>query len=1025
MKNYIIKRLFLLLLVLMPGIIQAQMITGLSDWKLFLDPGHAQKENMGLYNYSEAEKVLRVALSLKDMFLTQTDIAEVFMCRLTDADQISLEARTALANTLGADFYYSIHSDAGAPTANSALMLYGGWRSNGVTVEKSPVGGGAFGEILNADLSGAMRIPTRGNWADRSFYLGVVDNHDNKWPYLHVNRTTNMASLLSEAGFHTNPRQQQLNLNAQWKELEALSAFRSLLEFHGIDRPAIGIATGIITDADTGLPANGVTVTIGDKEYTTDSYQSLFKNYSANPEELRNGFFWITGLTPGQDVTVVFTSPFYETSSQNLTIVSNPNGRTHQNLSFLDASLTSVVPAKVVSVEPAGKLTSLVPSTPILVKFSRKMAKQTVEDAISINPEVELTFSWVDDFTLSINTAQMAFLTNYTVTIDGSIARNLLTNQLFDGDADGNEGGNYQLSLTTSPEDTKAPELIDYFPANYSTINEIRPAIRLVFDEVIAAESITAQSVTLNKQGGATVNGEIHHAVINGKSVIHFFPSANLENSKSYKITVAGGLKDEFGNETSPVNISFMVAEQKITAETVMDKFDVITNWWEPQASGTTAGIITEQTNRGLNTSFINKNLVSTGSLRLSYGWNISHSAPYIRLYLPPAASQNAVKFDKSHVLQVYMFGDGSNNQFRFVLRDGTNSLEASQWYTINWIGWKLISWDLSTDPAFGWVNGNGVLDGSNFYLDGLHFRYVSGGNQSGTLYFENLRFVTRQQVEYPETLFESFETYNDFTTDIFPWRTVDVKGDITWNPQGFTFPGSGQPFAFKVLNPMFTDGPIAANHPAYHNEKYLIAMQSQTINDDKWLISPQIKVNELSTLKFFAKSISSAWGLERFQVLVAEDAASQFVFNAAAFEKISVGDYLEAPVTWTPFTFSLSEYNNKVVRFAIRGVSYDSYMLMIDAIEVTNNSEQTNVPELQEGKIAIYPSPARDVVYIKALEQISEVRVFNMSGQLIKVVQPKTENISVDVTAFGPGVYLFHVVAGSNSVVVKTQIVK
>ena len=40
-------------------------VTGLSEIKLFLDPGHAFRENMGLYDYSEAEEVLRIAQAVK------------------------------------------------------------------------------------------------------------------------------------------------------------------------------------------------------------------------------------------------------------------------------------------------------------------------------------------------------------------------------------------------------------------------------------------------------------------------------------------------------------------------------------------------------------------------------------------------------------------------------------------------------------------------------------------------------------------------------------------------------------------------------------------------------------------------------------------------------------------------------------------------------------------------------------------------------------------------------------------------
>ena len=41
-----------------PATINAAEVEGLQDFKLYLDPGHAQKENRGLYSYSEAEKTL-------------------------------------------------------------------------------------------------------------------------------------------------------------------------------------------------------------------------------------------------------------------------------------------------------------------------------------------------------------------------------------------------------------------------------------------------------------------------------------------------------------------------------------------------------------------------------------------------------------------------------------------------------------------------------------------------------------------------------------------------------------------------------------------------------------------------------------------------------------------------------------------------------------------------------------------------------------------------------------------------------
>ena len=167
----------------------AQEVTGLSGWSLFLDPGHSRTENQGLYNYSEAEKVLRIGLALREMLLTTTDIDTVYLSRDNDQISVSLSQRTDRANALAADFFHSIHSVAGPASANSTLMLHGGWRSGGVTVEKNPKGGKEMGDLMINNLSAAMRVGTRGNYADRNFYQGSsVANHSRQYPYLHVNR---------------------------------------------------------------------------------------------------------------------------------------------------------------------------------------------------------------------------------------------------------------------------------------------------------------------------------------------------------------------------------------------------------------------------------------------------------------------------------------------------------------------------------------------------------------------------------------------------------------------------------------------------------------------------------------------------------------------------------------------------------------------------------------------------------------------------------------------------------------------
>lgn len=125
---------------------------------------------------------------------------------------------------MDADFYYSIHSDASG-SKNETVFLFGGWKNNGVEIEKTPNGGKKFGDILDPNLSGVMRIPSRGNWYDRSFYEKGIATHGNQYPYLAVNRRSNMPSLLSEGGYHTDPDQQPRNMNDSYKRLEGYAAF--------------------------------------------------------------------------------------------------------------------------------------------------------------------------------------------------------------------------------------------------------------------------------------------------------------------------------------------------------------------------------------------------------------------------------------------------------------------------------------------------------------------------------------------------------------------------------------------------------------------------------------------------------------------------------------------------------------------------------------------------------------------------------------------------------------------------------
>ena len=374
-----------------PCFAQTPAVTGWGDYKFFLDPGHSGRENRGLWGYSEAQKVLEVAKTTREYLLQYTDIPEdaIKMCRETEADVVSLEERSDMANAWGADFYYSIHSDASS-TVNTTVTLFGGWRNNGVEIEKTPNGGKAFGEILNPNLTGVMRITTRGNWHDRCYYDKTPETHTNQYPYLSVNRRTTMPSILSEGGYHTIASQQQLNMNAQYKRLEGFAAFQTILKYRKLSLPVQTFLCGIITNSENNVPIDGATVSVEGQTYTTDTWESLFKDYTLNPDMIHNGFYLFENLEAGKTVEVTFSAPGFDPITRTVTIKSNLEGTSNDNVTWLDVQLTSNAPAKVstISVEDLSKV-SLV--EPIVITFSRNMDRASVEQALSIDNEGDIT----------------------------------------------------------------------------------------------------------------------------------------------------------------------------------------------------------------------------------------------------------------------------------------------------------------------------------------------------------------------------------------------------------------------------------------------------------------------------------------------------------------------------------------------------------------------------------------------------------------------------------------------------------
>ncbi len=426
----------------------------------------------------------------------------------------------------------------------------------------------------------------------------------------------------------------------------------------------------------------------------------------------------------------------------------------------------------------------------IVLTFSKTMDTTSVNRYLQLEPSVPIEeFKWSADrktVTIIPNALHgLVFGTDYTLTLPPEVTD--INGKAIDGNGDGVPGDPFVLHFHTYAEDIYGPLIVSTFPTKepYVKSLDVDVPLTVVFNELIDHSTVSDSTVAIYHNNSVI---ESDHQVndLNGASVLSVKPKEPFAPQSVYTLLLSKAITDTAGNPMDDrYFVNFRTFPYHYYDIRLIDDFTNSGYWKEPSYSGSTVGIVVPECQFGYTRSVYLPASASRPAYRrsafLKYSWDMGQSEHLLREFLaggPP----RSVEFDTTVILQVYLFGDGSGNKFRFALDEGNangwTGHEVSKWVTVNWLGWRLVEWKLSDPTSVGDWLGNGVLDGTHYRIDSFQLTLGDHAAKKGIFYFDNLRIVRRTSApvlveEHPAAAPVHFSLWQNYPNPFNPSTTI------------------------------------------------------------------------------------------------------------------------------------------------------------------------------------------------------------------------------------------------------------
>lgn len=252
-----------------------------------------------------------------------------------------------------------------------------------------------------------------------------------------------------------------------------------------------------------------------------------------------------------------------------------------------------------------------------------------------------------------------------------------------------------------------------------------------------------------------------------------------------------------------------------------------------------------------------------------------------------------------------------------------------------------------------------------------------------------------------PPVFFDDFESYEPFAIEFGEWTGIDADDEFAAPLLG-SYPNRGVKQYAQIINPLTVTPTWWYDYPIlrpYSGNQYAGFTRTNTGNaNDDWLISPVITPGTDNVLQFMGKAADRF--TERFQVYVTtktdNPAQSDFV-------RLDQGNYETADYSgWKEYSYNLSAYSGKPIRFAIRYISHynmwGSFMLMIDDVFVGQQKSETAAAKVKAARVPA-KSPANPNEIFHIYLDGTEVGTTDAYTYIIENIQAGNRSVGVKAT--------------------------